>query len=286
MRKGKKIEDKWLLLAGVVFLCIFLAGGYFLLDYYGESRKQSALNKELAQLAHGKGEGFVYVEAIPIVPGNNVAGENTVTSDIHTTVNPENTEETVQGADGEQETTETFSRLAELNPDYLCWIQMADTPIDYPVVHKDNSFYLRRDFYGEKNRHGTIFMDELCDAEDDFLLFHGHNMKDGTMFGCLKNLKKKSYRTEHMELTLNWAQEEEQFEIFAGALIDLYDKDRFRYEVLPKAKETTEEYLAELKKVALWYEDITWEEGDRVLILSTCDYGTEEQRFIIVCIEK
>ena len=286
MRNRKKIEDKWLLLAGIVFLCIFCVSGYFLLDYYRESRKQADLNEELAKLAHGEADGFVYVEAIPIVPGSNT-GREEISGDISKpSEGQDNDEEPQQESKAEAETTGTVSKLAELNSDYLCWIQMPDTPIDYPVVHKDNSFYLRRDFYGEKNRHGTIFMDETCDAEDDFLLFHGHNMKDGTMFGCLKNLKRKNYRAEHTELTLNWAQEEEQFEIFAGALIDLYDKERFRYEVLPQVQETAEIYLAELKQASLWYEDIAWEEGDRVLILSTCDYGTEEQRFIVACIEK
>ncbi|MBQ7775451.1 MAG: class B sortase [Lachnospiraceae bacterium] len=283
MRNKKKKEDLILLVAGIIFLCIFCISGYFLIDYYVESRKQEELNNQLAQIKHGsKVEGFVEVKAIPITPKPAKGSENTTEEQKDSALQEEQTKESQEASEESEETP----ALTELNPDYVGWIQMPDTVIDYPMVHKDNSYYLRRDFYGEKNKHGTIFLDESCDAEDTFLLIHGHNMKDGTMFGCLKNLKKESYREEHSELTISWNDTEETYEIFAGALVDLYDENRFRYEKLPQVEKTMTEYLEQLKQHALWYEDVSWEMDKRVIIMSTCDYGTKEQRFIVAAIEK
>ena len=45
--------------------------------------------------------------------------------------------------------------MREINPDYMCWIRVDDTRIDYPVVRgDDNEKYLEWSFYGERNYFG------------------------------------------------------------------------------------------------------------------------------------
>ena len=281
MHDERKKQDRILITAGIVFLCIFCISGYLLLDYWLESREQEKLSAQLAMLQHGTRDEIVIVEAVPITPKETQRAQEIEKEPVEKVPEKE-----VAQPEPTAEPEEEVTSLSELNPDYVAWIQMPDTPIDYPVVHRDNAYYLRRDFFGKKNRHGTIFLDVSCKEKDTFWLIHGHNMKDGTMFGCLKNLKDAKYRQEHKEFSLIWEEEEKSFEIFAGALVDLYDENRFRYELLPQVKETSQEYLKQLKSAALWYEDVVWEEGQRVVILSTCDYGTEEQRFIVAAIEK
>ena len=50
--------------------------------------------------------------------------------------------------------------LSSINKDFVCWINIENTNIDYPVVQsKDNSYYLHRDIYGNYLYAGTTFLD-------------------------------------------------------------------------------------------------------------------------------
>jgi sortase B len=111
-------------------------------------------------------------------------------------------------------------------------------------------------------------------------------MKDGTMFGSLRNYKQKSYAQEHNSLLISYETKDIGFRIVAAALVDLYDANRFVYEEIPVTEEEIVTYLAEMKKHALWYEDFAWESGKKIVLLSTCDYGSEEERLVVFAIEK
>ncbi len=270
-----KIEDKILWILGICCLILFCVGGFLLLDYFLESRKQEKINEELSKLKHGyTSDIFVVVEAEPLEKGD----DSVVTEGFAQMEQ----EKDAEGDDEEQ----SVALLREINPDYVFWLQIPETVIDYPVVYKDNDYYLRRDFYGEKNKHGTIFLDVSCGLSDEFLLLHGHNMKDGTMFGSLRNFKDNVYRSQHKEIILGMDKEEVRFQIVAGAIVDLYDAERFVFEVLPETEAETRLYFAELKEHALWCDYFEWEPGQRVVLLSTCDYGSEEERFVVIAVEK
>lgn len=272
--KKKRREDIILQAAGYICLIVFVISGTLLLNYWYESWQQVKLSSQLTELKHGNTGSALYVKAEPVEA-------STAEEDIYS-IREEKPVQQVTDAIQEQEPVQS---LQDTNPDYVMWLQITDTVIDYPVVQRDNSYYLKHDFYGNKNKHGTIFLDEDCEVTDPVILLHGHHMKDGTMFGSLKHYKKADYREQHKELSLELDEKKVSYEIFAGALIDLLQAERFCYEELPETEEI-EAYLQSLKKVSFWYEEPQWEEGDRLVILSTCDYGTKEQRLIIAAIEK
>ncbi len=85
--------------------------------------------------------------------------------------------------------------LKEINPDYMGWINIENTPIDYPVVKgKDNEFYLTRDFNKKYLALGSIFMDYRNKGfEDKNVVIYGHHMRDKSMFGSLKKFKDIEY---------------------------------------------------------------------------------------------
>lgn len=270
-----KLEDKILWILGILCLTVFCVSVFFLLDYYLESRKQEKMNEDLSKLKHGHtADSFIIVEALPME-------ESKDASDTDVSSQPEDNRYAVENENAQ----ETIS-LSSINPDYVFWLQITTTEIDYPVVYRDNDYYLRRDFYGEKNKHGSIFLDEDCTFDGHFLLLHGHNMKDGTMFGSLRNYKQKSYAQEHNSLLISYETKDIGFRIVAAALVDLYDANRFVYEEIPVTEEEIVTYLAEMKKHALWYEDFAWESGKKIVLLSTCDYGSEEERLVVFAIEK
>lgn len=252
-KKRTKLFDRLLLIAGIVCVLVFCVSGYELLKYYGEYREQRELDESIAGLRQADLE-----DSEPdFQPGNDGVLE---------------------------EIQKDNSRLKEINPDYVGFISIPDTDIYYPVVQRDNSYYLSHDFMGEVNSHGTIFLDEGCQPEDAVVLIHGHHMKDGTMFGALKNYKKKEFCEDHLTIYFDWGEGDEAYEIFAAALIDLTQEDYFTYEVLPTAEEDIRLYLKELKKNSFYFKDLNRVEQGQILLLSTCEYGTEQQRLVIAAV--
>lgn len=83
---------------------------------------------------------------------------------------------------------ERFLSLYAKNKDLVGWLKSDAVPeIDFPVVKRDNTHYLYRDFYGRQNMSGTVFLDQSAGIQprSQNLVLHGHNMKNGSMFGKL-----------------------------------------------------------------------------------------------------
>lgn len=89
--------------------------------------------------------------------------------------------------------------LYEQNSDYIGWIQIPDTVVSYPVYQStDNNDYLHHNAEHKYSFAGCIFMDCRNSSTDDFnVIFHGHNMRIGTMFHSLKNYKSVGYYNTH-----------------------------------------------------------------------------------------
>lgn len=86
-----------------------------------------------------------------------------------------------------------FRGLKKENQDCVAWLYMGATGITYPVVQgEDNEYYLHHTFEDNPNNSGAIFMDWEVnpDLTSYNTFFYGHNMKNGSMFGSLKKLKK------------------------------------------------------------------------------------------------
>ena len=59
-----------------------------------------------------------------------------------------------------------FSSLSAINGDVAAWLYSEGTEINYPVVYRDNTFYLNHSFDGKKVNRGTLFIHE--DNDPDF----------------------------------------------------------------------------------------------------------------------
>lgn len=105
----------------------------------------------------------------------------------------------------EQDTVEMsvdFEKLKQINEDIVAWIRIPGV-LDYPVVQgKDNEHYLHYTFEGQYHIAGSIFLD--CRNTRDFSnqknIIYGHNMKDGSMFYCLRQYQSLSFLQEHQEI--------------------------------------------------------------------------------------
>lgn len=206
---------------------------------------------------------------------------------------PVQKEETdVQEAAEEDMVLAQYRALREENRDFIGWLKVEGTRIDYPVMYtpEEPQFYIRRDFYGKESVSGTPFLGVGCDADSMSAIIYGHNMKNGTMFGTLAEYQDRAYWEAHPLLSFDTTKERREYEIFCAFYTRLlYDNEEgFRYYeyVGELEKPVFDELIDELSGVACYDTGIVPEYGDRLLFLSTCSYHTDYGRFVIVARQK
>ena len=93
------------------------------------------------------------------------------------------------------------------NPDMAGWLQVDGTNINYPVMKGDE--YLFRNFAGEYDDSGSLFVAEDWTDEDLCTLIHGHNMwMYGTMFNPLHSFAEKEFFRRNRSIRFYAVEEE------------------------------------------------------------------------------
>ncbi|MFB5268850.1 class B sortase [Paenibacillus enshidis] len=182
-----------------------------------------------------------------------------------------------------------FRELYARNPDIVGWLKINGTRIEYPIMQnpQDADYYLNHDFDKKKNKGGLPFLDAHSRINgSDILLIHGHHMKSGWMFKDLMKYKKESFYKEHATFQFSTLYEKEEYEIVAVILSKVYRKsdDVFKYYQIEKVSTPAEfdSYVQNIKKLSLYDTGVTARYGDKLVILSTCEYSTENGRLAVV----
>lgn len=123
--------------------------------------------------------------------------------------------------------TINFDGIKEFNEEIIGWINIPYTDVNYPILkHNDNSFYLNHSIDKSKNKAGWIFMDYRNEIirDDKNIIIYGHNRKDGTMFGSLKNILKESYlKNKEKYIYVSTPENDYRYEIFSAYYINTTD---------------------------------------------------------------
>ena len=188
---------------------------------------------------------------------------------------------------------EKFADLYASNNDFIGWLNIPGTEIDYPVMHtpRDEEFYLHKDFNGEKSASGTLFLAAKCDAikPSDNVVVYGHNMKAGTMFHDLLKYETEDYYKEHNTFRFDTIQGNYEYEVIAAFRTEIKGEDNtFKYYDFINAKDKDEfdEYVSKVKSKTPYKIDTTAEYGDKLVTLSTCAYHASEGRYVVVAKRK
>mgnify|MGYP002707293151 FL=1 len=167
---------------------------------------------------------------------------------------------------------------------YVAWIEIPGTDIDYPVMQKqgDPEYYLRRNYKGEYSYSGTPFLDKNCNIRlSKNLIVYGHNMKDGTMFSELTKYKDLKFCMEHQNLKLTIDGITYNYTLYAVCSVDA-SEGWYTF-----TGQTSEDNFAELiSHIQNRSSYISFTEqaeyGDHFLTLSTCDYASDNSRLIVI----
>lgn len=171
-----------------------------------------------------------------------------------------------------EEYTIDFNKLKEHNKETVAWIKVNNTNIEYPVVKaNNNNFYLNHSFDKSENLAGWIFADyrNKFDNTDKNIIIYGHNMRDGSMFGSLKNILNSDWyeNEENTNITLYTENEKCIYKVFSIYKIeseDYYIKTEFSND------NEFEQFVNTIKNRSIKKFDIDVSKEDNILTLSTC----------------
>lgn len=183
-----------------------------------------------------------------------------------------------------------FTALHEENNDFSGWLTIEGTKINYPVMSRegDNDYYLDKNFNGQEDKNGLLILDYRSNVLESGqnIIIYGHNMRTGVMFGTLKNYKDKDFGIEHQTIKFDSLYEEGTYRVVAAMLSEVAyeDEDVFRYydAIDISTKERFDEFQQNIEQNALYTTKERLEYGDSCLILSTCDYYTQDGRFVVI----
>lgn len=183
-----------------------------------------------------------------------------------------------------------YEEFLSQNPDLVGWLTIQGTKVDYPVVQKteDNDYYLNHSFDGSEDSAGTIYVDYRSDIVNPTTntMVYGHNMKNGTMFGSLKNYLQEDFFKEYRYIQFNTIYEHRLYQVVSVGLSEVayQDENSYRYYNFIQANnmEEWQEFVDNVSSLAIYQSDVTLEPSDEILTLSTCNSYTEDGRLFIV----
>ena len=182
-----------------------------------------------------------------------------------------------------------FAAYRKQNPDFIAWLKIPGTPVDYPVVQSDDTeWYLNHLFTGKQSKLGCLFSLKNADYQTPGrnIAIYGHHLSaSSAMFSSLMNYKSESYWKQHSTIRLDSLYHSSQYRVFAVINMDVSDWDAATASFSSSADFMR--FVNRARDKALYSTDIQVTENDRVLTLITCDrsYGGASGRLILMAVE-
>ena len=181
-----------------------------------------------------------------------------------------------------QEQRRDLSELFAMNEDFVGWLCIPDTDINYPVMHTPDEpeRYLCRDFQGEYSESGVPFLDFRCSLDSGNLIIYGHNMMNGTMFAALQGYVQEDFCEQHPIIEFQTADGCEEYQLFAVAWVK--SNDEWYKFVSADAAEDFNSAVDKVMSKALFTINSAPEYGSQILTLSTCYDSAHNGRLLVL----
>lgn len=182
---------------------------------------------------------------------------------------------------------EKYSAVYEQNSNFVGWISIEGTNIDYPVMQTVDTpnYYLKRNFEKQYSDYGVPYVQENCDLEfSDNCVLYGHHMNNGTMFSDLCKYADEDFYREHKTICFDTLSGFGEYEVIAAFKTAAYSEQGFKYYhfTLADSAEDFDAYIAKCKELSLYDTGVTAEYGDRLITLSTCEYSRPNGRMVVI----
>lgn len=283
-RKGRKkttFGDIMSMLLMLVALCVFLFSAYTLYGFYKEykagSDEYDNLESNYASTsAEDDGTPLANLDGLEDDIMVQKIGGNGLDVEMETVME-----------NGRRVTLPTmknpidFAQLQEVNEDIVGWLRVRALDISYPVVQgEDNDYYLHRTFEKTDNFAGCLFMncDNAPDYTDQNTIIYGHNMKNGSMFGKLKQFRDEETFNKSKYFWIFTKDLIYQYRIFSAYVVN---KTGMNYQTFFSEDEFEELLKTAYESSEVDNSNVIVDKDDRIVTLSTCT-GDDATRFVVL----
>lgn len=250
------MKSRYLMIGAAACAALFLFSGFMLFRQYADE-KQSA-------------EAFENISAL-----------------VEKETPPADEKQNAETEPPEQTAFEKYAAVYEQNSDFVGWISIAGTNIDYPVMQTiDNpNYYLKRNFEKQYSDYGVPYVQENCDLEfSDNCVLYGHHMNNGTMFADICKYANEDFYREHKTIHFDTLSGFGEYEVLAAFKTAAYSERGFKYYhfTLAESAEDFDAYISKCKELSFYDTGVTAEYGDKLITLSTCEYSRTNGRTVVV----
>lgn len=186
-----------------------------------------------------------------------------------------------------------YAALYAENNDFIGWLNIPGTNIDYPVMYtEEKDYYLHRNFNKEDEFSGTLFVDHRAKITPDSMpgnaTIYGHNMLYKYQFSALNNYKYDIEFLKHSPvINFDTLYQNNKYKIISVFIVNWQSEHGkvFNYNGTVNFKNQSEffNYVLECEDRSLYETGVDVQYGDEFLTLSTCDKSTAmDLRLVIV----
>ena len=176
------------------------------------------------------------------------------------------------------------------NGDFIAWIKIPGTNVDYPVVWTDDAeYYLHHTFTGKQGTAGTLFslMKTDYSIPSRNIAIYGHHLKSTgeKMFTSLMRYKNPDFYEDNKTIVLDSLYRRSEYTIFAVVNMKVGDWEPSRTTFSGNAAFMT--FVNRAKSESLYDTGVEVGADDHILTLITCDrsYAGKEGRLVILAVE-
>lgn len=180
---------------------------------------------------------------------------------------------------------EKYGALYEQNNDFVGWIQIDGTNINYPVMQTPDNpdYYLKHSFENTWSDYGVPYLDEACViGQSNNLVIYGHHMSNGSMFCDLELYSDPAFCMDHPVIRFDTLSSFGEYEVIAVFRYNT-NQETFRYDREVNMDETRFSWFMEqVHARELFSTGKVASFGDQMLTLSTCEYTYKNGRLVVV----
>ena len=175
------------------------------------------------------------------------------------------------------------------NDDFIAWIRISGTNVDYPVVWTDDAeYYLHHTFTGKQGAAGTLFslMKTDYSIPSRNIAIYGHHLKSTgeKMFTSLMRYKDADFYAGHETVLLDTLYESGAYRIFA--VLNFHSGEWDASQADFESDAAFLEFIRYARRNALYDTGVTVGAEDSILTLITCDrsYGGRSGRLAVMAV--
>ena len=212
-------------------------------------------------------------------------GDYTDATGIGTLDNDEVLPDEEMAAEDAAKAYEKYGALYEQNNDFVGWIQIDGTNINYPVMQTPDNpdYYLKHSFEKTWSDYGVPYLDEaFVIGQSNNLVIYGHHMSNGSMFCDLELYSDPAFCMDHPVIRFDTLTSFGEYEVIAVFRYNT-NQETFRYDREVNMDEGRFSWFIEqvhARELFSTGKDASF--GDQLLTLSTCEYTYKNGRLVVV----